>query len=161
MGWGQRIAAGALLLLALIAAASFLARGSNTSGRSGAEAVATSSGGFTPQTYTSGSSSGTSASATPSPTDGLKTVGVNSLPPQGRVTISRIDAGGPFPYRKDGVIFSNLEKQLPAHPRGWYHEYTVPTPGSSDRGARRIVHGKDGTMYYTSDHYQTFKRVQR
>lgn len=71
-----------------------------------------------------------------------------------------IDAGGPFPYAKDGAVFGNLERLLPAHPRGWYREYTVPTPGAGDRGARRIVAGRDGVRYYTADHYDSFARVE-
>jgi ribonuclease T1 len=76
-------------------------------------------------------------------------------------TLKVIDAGGPFPYRKDGVTFSNREAQLPAQPRGYYREYTVPTPGSSDRGARRVVQGRDGDTWYTHDHYKTFVRIDR
>jgi ribonuclease T1 len=76
-------------------------------------------------------------------------------------TLALIDRGGPFPYRKDGSTFSNREAQLPAQPRGYYSEYTVPTPGSRDRGARRVVQGKDGDTWYTSDHYQTFVRIDR
>ena len=76
-------------------------------------------------------------------------------------TLTLIDRGGPFPYGKDGSTFSNREAQLPAQPRGYYREYTVPTPGSRDRGARRVVQGKDGDTWYTSDHYQTFVRIDR
>lgn len=76
-------------------------------------------------------------------------------------TLALIDRGGPYPYRKDGSTFSNREAQLPAQPRGYYREYTVPTPGSRDRGARRVVQGKDGDTYYTSDHYRTFVRIDR
>jgi len=70
-----------------------------------------------------------------------------------------VAAGGPFPYSKDGVTFSNREGLLPKHPSGWYQEYTVITPGSSDRGARRIIAGKDGGRFYTSDHYASFREV--
>lgn len=85
------------------------------------------------------------------------------LPAEARVTLDLIDRGGPFPYRRDGIIFNNFEKRLPPEPRGYYHEYTVPTPGSKDRGARRIITG--GTppivFYYTGDHYRSFARIQR
>jgi ribonuclease T1 len=74
-------------------------------------------------------------------------------------TIALIEAGGPYPYRKDGSIFSNRERRLPAKPRGYYREYTVPTPGEGDRGARRVVRGTDGETYYTRDHYRTFMRI--
>jgi len=74
-----------------------------------------------------------------------------------------IDAGGPFPHRRDGVVFQNRERRLPAQARGYYHEYTVPTPGARDRGARRIVTGGNppAAFYYTDDHYSTFRRIQR
>ena len=67
--------------------------------------------------------------------------------------------GGPFPYRQDGSVFGNREGRLPAQPSGYYHEYTVPTPGAADRGARRVVRGNGGETYYTRDHYATFFRI--
>jgi ribonuclease T1 len=88
------------------------------------------------------------------------TVALSSLPPEAAATARLIEDGGPFPYARDGAVFRNAERQLPEHPRGWYHEYTVPTPGSSDRGARRIVRGRDGALYYTQDHYRSFKRIE-
>ena len=72
-----------------------------------------------------------------------------------------IESGGPFPYPKDGTEFQNREARLPRQPRGHYHEYTVPTPGSEDRGARRIVTGGHGEIFYTDDHYRTFRWVER
>lgn len=75
-------------------------------------------------------------------------------------TLALIDAGGPFPYRQDGTVFSNREHLLPAEAHGYYHEYTVPTPGSPDRGARRIVMGSQGEAYYTDDHYRSFWRIR-
>ena len=81
------------------------------------------------------------------------------LPKEALETISLIRKGGPFPYPKDGVTFGNREKLLPAKERGWYREYTVRTPGARDRGARRIVAARDGTLYYTDDHYQSFRRI--
>ena len=74
-------------------------------------------------------------------------------------TLALIRKGGPFPHQRDGVVFSNREKLLPARERGWYREYTVRTPGERTRGARRIVAGRDGTLYYTDDHYRSFRRV--
>jgi ribonuclease T1 len=72
----------------------------------------------------------------------------------------RIQSKGPFPYpHKDGSVFGNRERRLPEKPRGYYREYTVPTPGSPDRGARRIVVGSAGELYYTDNHYRSFKRV--
>jgi ribonuclease T1 len=86
-------------------------------------------------------------------------VALSSLPAQAGTTVALIEHGGPFPYPQDGVVFNNAEKLLPQHSRGFYHEYTVPTPGARDRGARRIVIGKDGSYFYTGDHYDSFVRV--
>jgi guanyl-specific ribonuclease Sa len=84
------------------------------------------------------------------------------LSPEAVETLALIEAGGPFPYRRDGVTFENRERLLPAQPRGYYREYTVPTPGARDRGARRIVAGGDPpeVFYYTADHYRSFRRVE-
>jgi ribonuclease T1 len=87
------------------------------------------------------------------------TVTVQGLPNQALDTIKLIHNGGPYPYRQDGVVFSNREGLLPQESNGYYHEYTVKTPGSSDRGARRIITGKGGELYYTDDHYASFKRI--
>lgn len=84
---------------------------------------------------------------------------LSALPPEARQTVSLLRKGGPFPYQRDGAVFGNREKLLPGRERGWYREYTVPTPGAHDRGARRIVAGRDGTLYYTGDHYRSFKRI--
>jgi ribonuclease T1 len=81
------------------------------------------------------------------------------LPVEARATLQLIRAGGPFPYRQDGRVFSNREKRLAPKARGYYREYTVRTPGARDRGARRIVAGADGDYYYTDDHYRSFRRI--
>jgi ribonuclease T1 len=81
------------------------------------------------------------------------------LPKEALDTIALIRKGGPFLSPRDGVAFGNREKLLPARERGWYREYTVPTPGERTRGARRIVAGRDGTLYYTDDHYRSFRRI--
>ena len=86
------------------------------------------------------------------------------LPKQGRETYALISAGGPFPYEKDGSVFGNRERQLPAQKRGFYREYTVKTPYARNRGAKRIVCGgsqpvKPEVCYYTEDHYASFKRI--
>ncbi len=78
---------------------------------------------------------------------------------QAQRTLRLIDAGGPFPYKQDGVVFNNREHLLPAQKNGYYHEYTVPTPGSRDRGARRIIAGGPAERYYTDDHYASFRRI--
>jgi ribonuclease T1 len=86
------------------------------------------------------------------------------LPKEARDVLGRVKSGGPFRYDRDGVVFGNRERLLPAHPRGYYHEYTVPTPGATNRGARRIVCGGPKTApdacYYTADHYQSFARIR-
>jgi ribonuclease T1 len=91
----------------------------------------------------------------------LAIVSVEQLPPEAQKTLGLIERGGPFPFpRKDGTIFGNFEKRLPIKPRGYYREYTVPTPGAPNRGARRIVTGQGGEFYYTRDHYQSFVKVK-
>jgi ribonuclease T1 len=94
---------------------------------------------------------------------GLATLKVAELPREGRVTYGLIHQGGPFPYDKDGTVFGNRERLLPVHARGYYREYTVRTPGSRDRGARRIVCGGPKSAphacYYTADHYASFRKI--
>lgn len=86
----------------------------------------------------------------------------DGLPPEARDTLARIAAGGPFEHAQDGTVFGNYEGLLPQQPRGYYHEYTVETPGARTRGARRIITG--GTppqvYYYTDDHYRSFRRIE-
>jgi ribonuclease T1 len=92
---------------------------------------------------------------------GLPLVGLSDLPPEAARTIELIEAGGPFPEpERDGGVFGNREELLPDQPFGYYREYTVPTPGSYDRGARRIVAGSPGEYYWTDDHYSSFSRVE-
>jgi len=86
-------------------------------------------------------------------------ISVSELPPEARQTLRLVQVGGSFPYSKDGGVFGNRERLLPRKPRGYYREFTVPTPGSRDRGPRRIIAGRDGEYYYTDDHYRHFKRV--
>lgn len=91
-------------------------------------------------------------------------VAIGELPPQARDVLARIRAGGPFRYDRDGVVFNNRERLLPQRPRGYYHEYTVPTPGAAGRGAQRIVCGGPVTApdacFYTNDHYRSFRRIR-
>lgn len=93
----------------------------------------------------------------------LATVTVAQLPSQARDTYGLIRRGGPFPYEKDGSVFGNRERTLPRATRGFYREYTVPTPGSRDRGARRIVCGGPAraprSCFYTADHYASFRQI--
>jgi ribonuclease T1 len=95
------------------------------------------------------------------PTTEIESVSVDRLPPEARQTIETIESGGAFPYRKDGSIFSNRERRLPIVKYGTYREYTVPTPGSRTRGARRIITAPQRIYYYTGDHYRSFQRVVR
>jgi ribonuclease T1 len=87
-----------------------------------------------------------------------------ALPAEAREVLSQIRAGGPFRYERDGVVFGNREHQLPSEKHGYYHEYTVPTPGVKTRGARRIVCGgpkrEPEACFYTGDHYRTFARIR-
>jgi len=96
-------------------------------------------------------------------TPGLGSVAVRALPPQGQETYRLIYLGGPFPFDKDGVVFGNRERLLPMAKRGYYREYTVKTPGSWNRGTRRIVCGGPATMpdvcYYSADHYANFRQI--
>ncbi len=97
----------------------------------------------------------------PSGVSGLPLVELDDLPAEAVETVELIDEGGPFPYDRDGVTFENRERLLPDRDRGYYAEYTVPTPGSEDRGPRRIVTGDDGELYWTADHYASFEEVVR
>ena len=96
----------------------------------------------------------------------LQTVTLTALPAQGRDMMALIEKGGPFKYDKDGTVFGNREKILPARQRGYYREYTVRTPGESRRGARRIVCGGQqprapDACFYTDDHYGSFRQIVR
>lgn len=94
-----------------------------------------------------------------------QSIAIEALPKQGRDTLALIASGGPFSSDRDGISFSNRERVLPTAPRGFYREYTVRTPGVKNRGARRIVCAGDqraaDTCYYSDDHYQSFKCIQR
>ena len=96
--------------------------------------------------------------------DFAEPVALSTLPTEARQTHRLIESGGPFPYAKDGVVFGNREQRLPRRPRGFYREYTVPSPQAHDRGARRIVCGGEQPKspeicYFTADHYASFKRI--
>jgi ribonuclease T1 len=106
---------------------------------------------------------GQAASNTPAASGALAVVTKAQLPGEAAETLRLIKAGGPFPFGEDGVLFRNSAVLLPQHPRGYYHAYTVRTPGSADRGLRRIVCGgprrQTGDCYYTDDYYASFKRI--
>jgi ribonuclease T1 len=104
------------------------------------------------------------ATRSPAGSADMSTASLASLPAEAQHTEGQIRSGGPFPYSKDGSVFGNRERLLPASARGYYREYTVRTPGARDRGARRIVCGgsqpaKPDACYYTGDHYASFARI--
>ncbi|WP_246012074.1 ribonuclease domain-containing protein [Hydromonas duriensis] len=107
-------------------------------------------------------------SSNASSAEGFAYIDVRALPKEAQTVIGQIKARASFPYQQDGQVFGNRERILPAQPRGYYHEYTVPTPGANNRGARRIVAGggstgdvaTGGEYYYTADHYRSFMRVK-
>ncbi len=90
----------------------------------------------------------------------IESISLAELPREARETLLLIERKGPFPYPRDGVVFGNYEKHLPLRQRGYYHEYTVPTPGSRNRGARRIIVGTPDERYYSDDHYRSFRRIR-
>jgi len=87
-------------------------------------------------------------------------IDITELPAEACDTLDRIKRGGPFPYAKDGSVFGNREGMLPGEPHGYYQEYTVKTPEERDRGARRIIVGRNGEYYYTDNHYRSFRRIR-
>ena len=129
----------------------------------GCGAAASGSSGAPPVSATAPSNGSTAAPAPTrpavDPASGLATIAAADLPSEASRVLAAMAAGGPFTYSQDGTVFSNREGILPNQASGYYHEYTVPTPGSSDRGARRIVTGGAGEAYYTANHYATFLRI--
>jgi len=87
-------------------------------------------------------------------------IAVAALPSEAQQTLQSIKRGGPFGFERDGVVFGNYERRLPPRQRGYYREYTVPTPGVRNRGARRIVAGAGAEYYYSDDHYRSFRRIR-
>ncbi len=137
----RKPAAAALVVVGLVIAGFFLVRGGTTSDGAVSQSAATTS------------------HATSRVTVDASTVALSKLPKEAKQTLKLIKAGGPFPYEKDGATFGNFEKLLPLELGGYYREYTVPTPGAGDRGARRIIAGDGGEFYYTGDHYASFQRI--
>ncbi|MEV8447707.1 ribonuclease domain-containing protein [Streptomyces parvus] len=118
------------------------------------------SGPVTAQAATPATTSATAYSATTLRTAAVGSVCYSALPSQAHDTLDLIEQGGPFPYEQDGTVFQNREGLLPDQSTGYYHEYTVITPGSPNRGARRIVTGEQNEEdYYTADHYASFDLV--
>jgi ribonuclease T1 len=164
-----------VLVLVLVVVLVALVGPGGSDGQAGTDVVPTASGTSTSSTTARPGSRPVPASptrrsssaATPDagvrdPETGLRVVALARLPREAQTTVALIDRGGPFPYSQDGVTFGNRERLLPAHPSGWYREYTVRTPGEGDRGPRRIVTGDDDRLiFYTGDHYASFVRVTR
>jgi len=145
------LAAVVVLVVAVVALGLSLTRGSGPSGGDG-RAAATPTG--------SSATTATASSGTSTPVSGLPTIAESALPDEADTTLALIRAGGPFPYEEDGGTFGNRERILPRQPGGYYREYTVETPGERDRGPRRIIGGADGDLYWTTDHYTSFRQVQ-
>ncbi|MFN8145848.1 MAG: ribonuclease domain-containing protein [Candidatus Nanopelagicales bacterium] len=152
------LAAVAVPLVAVVLAACG-ASGSGTAASSAAAPSGSTASGHTSQPKPVVSPADAGKLAPAQPTTDLRTMTVAMLPKQGIDTLRLIADGGPYPYSKDGSTFSNREGLLPRHPSGWYREFTVVTPGSDDRGARRIIAGQDGSRFYTSDHYSSFREI--
>ncbi|GAA2826025.1 ribonuclease domain-containing protein [Kitasatospora sp. CM 4170] len=157
----------AVLLCALVAAAG--CTGADHSATATATATATAASAATataPRPSAPRPSAPRTTAATPAPagtwvpTDpALADVCRTRLPAQALDTLGLIARGGPYPYRSDGIVFENRENRLPRKASGYYHEYTVVTPGSADRGARRVVTGGSGEQYWTADHYDSFQEI--
>lgn len=156
-----------LLLLAVLVGGYFVTRAVGSGDSSDAQAVptrASSSVSITPTASSPGTECEDLGGVVESgdcvdPDSGLTVVAATELPPEARHTLDLIESGGPFPHDEDGTTFQNREGILPAQNAGYYKEYTVETPGSDDRGARRIVAGAGKELYYTEDHYQSFVRI--
>ncbi|MCU1535953.1 MAG: guanine-specific ribonuclease [Humibacillus sp.] len=151
----QPVAAAILLLLAVVVVGLVVqaSRGGSTQGARTSTSDVT-------VTTTDGSTT-TATGGTTDPASGLPWIDEAALPSQARATLALIRTGGPFPYpRSDNQTFSNREGRLPRESRSYYKEFTVITPGSSDRGARRIITGAKGEKYWTKDHYASFSRIR-
>ena len=111
-------------------------------------------------TTSSRSAPGQAPAPAPGEAGGLPSVDAADLPTEARRTLELISTGGPYAYSRDGAVFQNRERLLPRRAGGYYREYTVPTPGEGDRGARRIITGKGGERYWTPDHYRSFSVIE-
>lgn len=160
----QRLTA-LLALLAALAVLAFVLAGVPTAGNSpgagtttGATSAAPQPGQARPTTAEPAAPAQAGPRSVPNQS-GLAEVNASELPAEARQTLALIAQGGPYPYTRDDVTFGNFERILPRKASGYYKEYTVKTPGESDRGARRIVAGQAGEKYYTPDHYNSFKII--
>ena len=158
---GSRAVAVLIVVIGLFLLVQWLAGGSAAPGGAGESVSAASVGASTRGALP------TAAQQSTDPASGLRWVDLSSLPPEASDTMDEIQDGPPYPFPgKDGVTYHNLNGVLPAQPDGYYHEFTVRTPGVSSRGARRIVVGgaqrgqANQEWYYTADHYETFVRIR-
>ncbi len=149
----------ALLAIGLVLLVWWWASESST-GEAGARAGTGSSSSSAAAPGPGGSGASTAKTLEPRDTNGLPSVTVADLPREAQRTLDLISVGGPYPYSRDGVVFQNRERLLPRETSGYYREYTVPTPGENDRGARRIITGKSGERYWTADHYASFRVIE-
>ncbi|MFE7637197.1 ribonuclease [Kitasatospora sp. NPDC001119] len=164
----------AVLILAVLAGAGYLLANQGSghpkaaaSATTSAAAGATTSGATAPKPSApkpsppaGGAGTTPAAAGTWVPTDpAMADVCRTKLPSQAQDTLGLIAKGGPYPYNRDGIVFENRESRLPKKSGGYYHEYTVVTPGSNDRGTRRVVTGDSGEQYWSADHYATFQEI--
>ena len=150
-----------LLLAALVVVAVLVFGGPGVLGQLTEGTTTAPTSGSTTAPGTSPSSLPDKATQAPARTNpsALPAIRESDLPAEGRRVLALIRAGGPYRYSQDDQTFGNFEGILPRRDRGYYREYTVPTPGEGDRGARRIVAGADGEKYYTGDHYESFSFI--
>ncbi|WBP88974.1 ribonuclease [Kitasatospora cathayae] len=158
----------AVLILAVLAGAGYLLAGKGGSGHPRAAASSTAvAGGSAPKPSAPKPSPPAGGASTPSAPNGawtpadpaLADVCRTKLPSQAQDTLALIAKNGPYPYNRDGIVFENRESRLPKKGNGYYHEFTVVTPGSDDRGTRRVVTGGAGEQYWSPDHYATFQEI--
>lgn len=159
--------AGVIAVLIVLGAAFLINKlGANDAAAPAASSAKTSTGKTSsakPTPATSGSSASAAASRktdAPANPSKLPVIKASQLPKEGQQTLALIGKGGPYPYDRDGINFGNFEGVLPKQPGGYYREFTVPTPGASNRGAKRIIVGNGGEKYYTEDHYASFSFIQ-
>ncbi|MFE4975613.1 ribonuclease [Kitasatospora sp. NPDC056651] len=158
----------AVLLLALVAGVGYLltGKGSDHPKAAASATAAATTGSSAPKPSAPKPSPPAGGAATPAPAgtwvpsdSSMADVCRTKLPSQAVETLTLIAKGGPYPYNRDGIVFENRESRLPKKTDGYYHEFTVVTPGSNDRGTRRVVTGGSGEQYWSADHYATFQEI--
>lgn len=162
VGHGRRTTVGLLVLCVAVVVGLLLAQGGATDGTGGAAASSPGQASRIPAPEGTGlpAPAVEDPAASQTPESGLETVAESDLPGEAHDTLELIRSGGPFPFRQDDATFFNREGILPQRPRDYYREYTVRTRGSPDRGARRIVAGEGGDLFYTADHYDSFVQIE-